>query len=70
MPSDSPSDRLKAISSWADDLACPACQQALRFKDTSVVCDGCGRIYPILDGIPVLIPERASQSESPRKDAL
>ena len=70
MAPDFPSDRIKTLSSWSTYLACPACHQAFRFKDTSVVCTGCGRIYPILDGIPVLITERASLPESPRKDAL
>jgi uncharacterized protein YbaR (Trm112 family) len=45
-----------------DQLACPACLGALRFDAAHLVCAGCGRAYPIVDGIPVLIAERA---ESP-----
>jgi uncharacterized protein YbaR (Trm112 family) len=70
MASESQSEQLKAISSWAGDLACPACHQALQVKDTTIVCTGCERIYPILDGIPVLIAERGSLPESSRKDAF
>jgi uncharacterized protein YbaR (Trm112 family) len=27
-----------------------------------ILCAGCGRAYPIVDGIPVLIVERAASS--------
>jgi len=40
-------------------LACPACLGDLRREGTRLVCAGCGRAYPIVDGIPVLIAERA-----------
>jgi uncharacterized protein len=42
-----------------DHLACPACLGALRLKENRLICAGCGRAYPIVDGIPVLIAERA-----------
>jgi uncharacterized protein len=38
-------------------LACPACQGDLRLESENVVCERCGRNYPIVDGIPVLIPQ-------------
>jgi hypothetical protein len=41
------------------DLACPACHAALRAAGSFLVCEGCGRRYPVVDGIPVLIAERA-----------
>lgn len=47
---------------WADDLACPVCFAALQFSASTVVCSGCGRSYPVVDGIPVLIPQRAAPS--------
>jgi uncharacterized protein len=44
-------------------LACPACRGDLRASaetaPASLVCVACGRAYPIIDGIPVLIVERA-----------
>jgi uncharacterized protein YbaR (Trm112 family) len=40
-------------------LACPACLGGLRLEEARLVCAGCGRAYPIVDGIPVLIAERA-----------
>ena len=45
-----------------DQLACPACLGNLRLDDARLICAGCRRAYPIVDGIPVLIVERA---ESP-----
>ena len=51
---------LKApLAQWADDLVCPVCFAALSFFETTVVCRGCARSYPVVDGIPVLIPQRA-----------
>jgi uncharacterized protein YbaR (Trm112 family) len=47
--------------SVVDGLACPACLSSLRLKEASLVCAACGRAYPIIDGIPVLIAERAGQ---------
>jgi hypothetical protein len=42
-----------------DRLACPACLGILRLEEARLVCAGCGRTYPIVNGIPVLIVERA-----------
>lgn len=38
-------------------LACPACQGDVKLKDNKIVCTRCQRIYPIVDGIPVLLAE-------------
>jgi len=48
----------------ADQLACPACLGALRLEDARLVCADCGRAYPIVDGIPVLIADRAAGGQS------
>lgn len=52
------SDRTQALKAWADLLACPACLGALREETETVVCTACGCVYPVADGIPVLIVER------------
>ena len=52
-------------------LICPECQQALRELDQEqgLECSGCGRIYPIRDGIPVMLVEEASEpTRSAKKD--
>ncbi|HFD80754.1 MAG TPA: methyltransferase domain-containing protein [Gammaproteobacteria bacterium] len=37
-------------------LRCPACSQTLQLRD-SVHCEGCGRAFPLLTDIPVLMPD-------------
>ena len=50
-----------------DLLACPACLGTLRVDSRSpgeevkaLVCRGCGRAYPVEDGIPILLVDRAT----------
>jgi len=40
-------------------LACPACHGDLQAEDSHLVCSACARSYPIVDGIPALVIERA-----------
>jgi uncharacterized protein YbaR (Trm112 family) len=43
-------------------LICPACHGELTALDADrgLECAGCGRVYPIRDGIPVMLVEEAS----------
>lgn len=47
-----------------DILACPACDSRppvrLDTGSRSLVCDRCGRHYPIRDGIPVMLVDEAT----------
>jgi len=46
----------------ADDLrwlACPVCRLPLELHADAVLCTGCARSYPIVDGLPVLLAGRA-----------
>ena len=45
-------------------LACPACKTEVRLEGACLVCEQCGRRYPIRDGIPVMLIEEA---ENPRE---
>lgn len=42
-------------------LACPLCKESLKLikDDKGLQCVKCGRIYPIRDGIPVMLIEEA-----------
>jgi uncharacterized protein YbaR (Trm112 family) len=55
---------LNELKQWAEDIVCPVCFARLRFEQAKVVCSGCARTYPIVDGIPVLIPQRANNPSS------
>lgn len=42
-------------------LVCPICRQRLLLEAiSSVRCAGCSRLFPIIDGIPVLLASRAT----------
>jgi uncharacterized protein YbaR (Trm112 family) len=53
-----PSQPIPFDSAVTGQLACPACRSALRLDAGQLVCAGCGRAYPIVDGIPALIAGR------------
>lgn len=50
---------LKLLQQWAGRVVCPVCFGDLRMEPATATCAGCGRAYPVADGIPVLIAERA-----------
>jgi uncharacterized protein YbaR (Trm112 family) len=63
MQVDSPGNN-NLLCQWLDRLACPACQGVLRAEGDTILCIACARRYPILNGIPILIPDRAIKSEN------
>lgn len=42
-------------------LACPVCREPFKYREKEgkeqLVCTGCKRVYPIEDGIPILLPD-------------
>lgn len=40
-------------------LACPVDRAPVREDGERLVCDACGRRYPVRDGIPVMLIEEA-----------
>jgi hypothetical protein len=53
---------MNAQSLTAEDLrriVCPVCHQSLQFEAAVIRCLGCGKRYPLVDGIPVLLADRA-----------
>lgn len=49
-------------------MQCPACGGALREEADPplLVCTSCGLRYPVVDGIPVMLVERATPSTETR----
>lgn len=44
-------------------LACPVCHAGLGLEAETIVCAGCGRRFPIVDDLPVLIASRATLAQ-------
>ncbi|HEX3355005.1 MAG TPA: Trm112 family protein [Terriglobales bacterium] len=44
-----------------DILVCPVCKQPLALKEESqaLKCGKCHRVYPVRDGIPILLVDEA-----------
>lgn len=49
-----------------DILVCPVCKKPLVLKDEgqSLKCGECRRVYPIRDGIPIMLVEEAATDPS------
>lgn len=45
-----------------DILACPVCKKPVQplAGDSALKCEACKRVYPVRDGIPVMLPEEAT----------
>jgi uncharacterized protein YbaR (Trm112 family) len=55
-------DTMAVDQSLLEILACPKCkgEVALTQKKDGLVCNACRLIYPITDGIPVMLVEEAN----------
>ncbi len=44
-----------------DILACPVCKADVKYdeRNQKLVCKKCKRVYPIKDGIPIMLVEEA-----------
>ena len=52
-------------------LACPVCHAPVHQEGEWIVCEGCGRRYPIRDGLPIMLVEEAvvPEDSSEQQDA-
>ena len=43
-------------------LACPACRGEIRLleQEKGLECGRCGRVYPVRDGIPIMLVDEAA----------
>jgi uncharacterized protein YbaR (Trm112 family)/SAM-dependent methyltransferase len=48
-------EEVRDLESKRSLLVCPACNGALAYTDISASCRECGQVYPIREGVPVLI---------------
>jgi uncharacterized protein len=44
-----------------DILVCPACKTKVVLEQELLVCNGCGRRYPIRDDIPIMLIEEGDK---------
>jgi uncharacterized protein len=47
-----------------DILVCPLDKARVHPQGMSLVCEKCGRAYPVRDGIPIMIIEEAKMPDS------
>ncbi|RJQ26382.1 MAG: Trm112 family protein [Peptococcaceae bacterium] len=40
-------------------LVCPVCKVSLEKRDGGIFCSACYRLYPVRDGIPIMLVEEA-----------
>lgn len=38
-------------------LACPYCKKGVKLEGEKIACPECGREFPIIDGIPHMLPD-------------
>ena len=51
-------------------LTCPLCKGELvqSTDELSLLCSPCGRLYPVVDGIPVLLPRQVDSAPQLRRE--
>ena len=45
-------------------LVCPADKKKVELEGNALVCQECGRRYPIVDGIPIMLIEEADKAKA------
>jgi uncharacterized protein YbaR (Trm112 family) len=55
-------DRIREV---LELIVCPVCQGSLNLVSDTVLCNVCGRRYPVVDGIPILRPDQSIAGPSP-----
>ncbi len=56
----SPDSVPAALEPWVVSLlACPVDRSEVRLDGSELVCNRCGRRYPVQDGIPNMLPDQA-----------
>jgi len=56
---------IERVAQMLEMLVCPACHGRLVLESGEVRCRECGKSYPIVDGIPVLLVSRTHSGSGP-----
>lgn len=48
-------------------LACPLCKTEVKLEGDRIVCTNCGRRYPVIDDIPVMLIDEAELPAEEKK---
>lgn len=54
-------------SELLDILACPDCKSDVVYKENKIICRGCGRKYPVKNGIPIMLIDESEPSPQKEK---
>jgi len=48
----------------ADAMACPRCRGIVRFDAEKILCPACGLLFPIVEGVPMMVPDATEDKSS------
>jgi uncharacterized protein YbaR (Trm112 family)/SAM-dependent methyltransferase len=48
---------------WEKILCCPVCKADVKVASTDITCQGCGHVYPMRNGVPVMLADEAKESK-------
>lgn len=49
-----------------DIIACSKCKAPVQIKDRGLYCQNCDLLYPVINGVPVMLIEKAKHLSSSR----
>src|SRR3989344_7646909 len=48
----------------AERIICPRCGKNVRFDDVRIVCETCGLSSPVIEGVPMMVPDSVEDESS------
>jgi uncharacterized protein YbaR (Trm112 family) len=55
-------EETKVPQELLDILVCPVDKAKVKLEGDRLVCEQCGRAYPVRDGIPIMLEEEAERT--------
>ena len=59
-----PKDENRVPQELLDILVCPVDKAKVHLQGDRLVCEQCGRAYPVRDGIPIMLEDEAEMTRS------